>query len=162
MDYSKSIVLIPTLKEKDNLRELIPQIFTYLPKISVLVIDDDSRDGTQELMGQLSQNLSNLFLLERKKDFGYGRSSLAGFRWATSQDYDYLVTMDADFSHDYRAIPYILEKLEQHDVVVGSRYVSKGGVRNWNLFRRLLSKLANLYVRIILGLPVKDITSGFN
>lgn len=161
-DYSRSIILIPTLNEKENLKELIPLIFGLMPDISVLIVDDNSSDGTQELIKTIKPNFKNIFLLERTNDFGYGRSSIDGFRWILKKQYGNIVTMDADFSHDYNEIPALIEKLKNFDVAIGSRYIKNGGVQNWNLFRIILSKLANLYVKIILGLPVMDVTSGFN
>ena len=161
-NYSQSVILVPTLNERENLKDLVPGIFGLMPDISVLVVDDSSSDGTRELVGSMKADFQNLFLLERKNDFGYGRSSVDGFKWTLEKTYDHLVTMDADFSHDFNAIPALLEKLKNFDVAVGSRYVKGGGVKNWNLFRKVLSRFANLYVKIVLGLPVADATSGFN
>lgn len=161
-DYSRSIILIPTLNERDNLKDLIPGILGLMPNISVLVVDDNSSDGSSDLIKSLKVNFKNLFLLERKDDFGYGRSSTDGFKWVSERLYDYVVTMDADFSHDYGEVPALLEKLKNFDVAVGSRYVKGGGIKNWNFFRRILSKFANFYVKIILGLPVMDATTGFD
>lgn len=158
----QSIILIPTLNEKENLEKLIPAIFNLMPDISVLVIDDDSYDGTRELIESLRSSFKDLFILERKSNFGYGRSSIDGFKWTLEKGYDRLVTMDADFSHDFNVIPDLLEKLKSFDIVVGSRYVKGGGVKNWNLFRRILSWFANFYVKTILGVPIMDTTSGFN
>lgn len=160
--YFKSIILIPTLNERENLKNLVPAIFNLLPDVSVLVVDDNSSDGTRELIKSMTVNFKKLFLLERDSNFSYGRSSLAGFRWILEKNYNQIVTMDADFSHDYKEIPALLERLDNFDVVIGSRYVKGGGVKNWNFFRRILSRAANLYVKIILGLPVTDATSGFN
>ena len=161
-DYSKSIVIIPTLNEKENLKELIPQIFGLMPDISVLIVDDNSGDGTGELVGSLAERFGGLFILSRKSDFGYGHSSIDGFKWVLGKEYENLVTIDADFSHDPNSIPAMLEMLNLSDITIGSRYVRGGGVKNWNIFRRILSKFANFYVRLILGLPVSDSTSGFN
>ena len=161
-DYSKSIVIIPTLNEKENLKGLIPQIFALMPDISVLTVDDNSSDGTQDLVRSLGADFKKLFLIERKNNFGYGRSSIDGFKWAYEKTYDHLVTMDADFSHDFNVIPALLEKLKSFDIAIGSRYVRGGGVKNWNFFRRILSRFANLYVKMILNLPVTDTTTGFN
>lgn len=161
-DYSRNIILIPTLNEKDNLEKLIPAIFALMPDISVLVVDDSSFDGTKELIEKLQNEQKGLFLLRRSNDFGYGRSSIEGFKWVMERGYDFLVTMDADFSHDPNSIPAMLEMLNLSDITTGSRYVRGGGVKNWNFFRRVLSKFANFYVRLILGLPVSDATSGFN
>ncbi len=162
MDYSRSIILIPTLNEKENLKDLIPSIFGLMPNISVLIVDDNSSDGTQDFVGYMKVNFKNLFLLERKNNLGYGRSSIDGFKWIFEKPYSYIVTMDADFSHDFNEVPALLEKLKNFDVVVGSRYVKGGGVKNWNFFRRILSKFANLYVKVILNLPMADVTTGFN
>lgn len=160
--YSKSIILIPTLNERENLKDLIPGVFSLMPDISVLVVDDNSSDGTQELAGSMRANFKNLFLLDRKSRFGYGRSSIDGFKWILGRPYDYIITMDADFSHDFNEIPALVEKLKNFDVAVGSRYVKKGGIRNWSFLRRVLSRFANLYVKIILRIPVTDVTTGFN
>lgn len=130
--------------------------------ISVLVVDDNSSDGTQELVRSLKANFKNLFLLERKSNFGYGRSSIAGFKWILERPYNYIVTMDADFSHDFNVVPALLKKLDDFDVSVGARYIEGGGVKNWNFLRRILSRFANFYVKVILNLPVVDATTGFN
>lgn len=177
--YDRSVILIPTLNEKENLEKLIPAIFNLMPDVSVLIIDDNSSDGTHELVESMrvsteflgpangggqetTPRFGNLFFLERKSNFGYGRSSIDGFKWVLDKNYESLVTMDADFSHDFNTIPDLLENLKNFDVVVGSRYIKGGGVKNWNFFRRALSKFANFYVRAILGLPVGDATTGFN
>jgi len=160
--YLQSIILIPTLNERDNLKDLLPQIFGLMPDISVLIVDDNSSDGTQELVGFMKNNFTNLFLLERKVNFSYGHSNIDGFKWIFEKLYDRIVTMDADFSHDYEEVSEMLERLKNYDVVVGSRYIKGGEVKNWNFFRRILSRFANLYVKIILRLPVTDATTGFN
>ncbi|MEK7645677.1 MAG: polyprenol monophosphomannose synthase [Patescibacteria group bacterium] len=160
--YSQSIILIPTLNERENLKNLVPKIFGLMPDVSILIVDDNSSDGTPELVESLSANFKNLFLLERKNNFGYGRSNIDGFKWILDKFYDYVVTMDADFSHDFNVVPALLEKLAIFDVSVGSRYVRGGGIKNWNFYRRILSRFANWYVKTILGLPIVDITTGFN
>ena len=159
---NRSIILIPTLNEKENLEKLIPAIFGLMPDVSVLVVDDNSSDGTQELIEKLKQNYGNLFILTRTSNYGYGRSSIEGFKWVLERDYGFLVTMDADFSHDFNVAPALLKELENYDISVGSRYVENGGVKNWSLFRQILSKFANFYVKTILGLPIMDATTGFN
>jgi len=159
---NKSIILMPTLNEKENLEKLIPAIFGLMPDISVLVVDDNSSDGTQELIEKLKQNYGNLFILSRTSNYGYGRSSIEGFKWVLERDYGFLVTMDADFSHDFNVVPALLKDLENYDISVGSRYVQGGGVKNWSFFRQMLSKFANFYVKTILDLPIMDATTGFN
>jgi|SRR3989344_297729 len=158
----ETIILIPTLNERPNLEKLIPAIFEFMPGISVLIVDDNSQDGTENFVKELQSKHQNLFLLERKNEFGYGKACIDGFRWALEKDYKYIVTMDADFSHDFQTIPKLLGELQNADAVMGSRYIKGGSVENWHWYRRLLSKFANLYVRSILGLKVKDITTGFN
>lgn len=169
-DYSKSIILIPTLNEEENLKDLIPGIFGLMPDISILIVDDNSSDGTRDLVDGFKQRYGNLHILKRTDNFGYGRSSIDGFKWIfsnleaelPSKDFSFIVTMDADFSHDYNEVPALLEKLKNFDVAVGSRYIKGGGVKNWNFFRKVLSKFANLYVKTILSLPIVDATTGFN
>lgn len=162
MELERSIVLIPTLNEHENLEKLIPAMFNLIPDISILIVDDNSSDGTKELTERLKQNYHNLYILNRVDNFGYGHSNIDGFKWALEKNYDFLVTMDADFSHDFKVVTSFIENLENFDVVIGSRYIKGGGVTNWNLFRRILSRFANFYVRIILGLGIKDTTTGFN
>src|SRR3989344_3746270 len=162
INYLQSIILIPTLNEKENLEKLIPAIFGLMPDISVLVVDDNSNDGTQELVEGLRQNYNNLFILKRLEDFGYGRSSIDGLKWVLDKNYEFLVTMDADFSHDFNIVPALLKDLDNYDISIGSRYVQGGGVKNWSFFRQILSRFANFYVKIILGFPVMDATTGFN
>ena len=160
--YSKTIIVIPTLNERENLEKLIPAIFDLIPDINVLVADDNSKDGTEELINNLRGNFIRLFFLKRLSDRGYGRSCLEAFQWAINRGHEYIVTMDADFSHDFNSIPQIIAALTKADMVVGSRYVKGGEIENWSLRRRMLSKFANLYVRTILGLPIRDVTTGFN
>lgn len=162
-DYSRSIILIPTLNERENLKDLIPGIFGLMPNISVLVVDDNSSDGIEELINNFKHKFINLIFISRKNGFGYGRACIEGFKWILdNKNFDFIVTMDADFSHDYNEVPALLEKLKSFDVAIGSRYVKNGGIKNWNFFRRILSRFANLYVKIILSLPVLDTTTGFN
>ncbi len=158
----ESVVLIPTLNERKNLEKLIPAIFSSMPEISVLVMDDNSGDGTAQFLNSIQARFPNLFFLNRDKDFGYGKACLDGFRWALGGGYKHIVTMDADFSHDFKSIPGFLNKLENNDVVIGSRYIAGGKIENWGLHRRILSKAANFYVRTILNLKIKDLTTGFN
>jgi len=158
----ESIILIPTLNECKNLEKLIPAIFELMPEISVLIVDDNSRDGTGELIKNPQGLHKNLFFLERTENFGYGKACVDGFRWSLNRLFKYVVTMDADFSHDYRVIPEMLKQLDKYDVVIGSRYITGGRIENWKLYRRILSKIANLYVRTILGLRIGDLTTGFN
>ncbi len=161
---SETVILIPTLNECKNLEQLIPAIFGLMPDISVLIVDDSSRDGTGELVKNFQKSYPNLHLLERTKNFGYGKACIDSFKYFEAElpGCRYIVTMDADFSHDFRSIPEMLEKLMIYDVVVGSRYVAGGKIENWSWQRRILSRFANIYVRLILKLSIKDATTGFN
>lgn len=158
----KSIILIPTLNEKENLEKLIPAIFNLMPDVSVLIVDDNSKDGTPELVEELKKDHNRLFILRRTYNFGYGRSSIDGFKWILERPYDNIATMDADFSHDFNTVPALIEKLKDYDISVGSRYTKGGGVQNWSFLRKVLSRFANFYVKVILGLPIQDTTTGFN
>ncbi len=161
-DYSKSIILIPTLNEKENLKDLIPGIFGLMPDISVLIVDDSSSDGTEELINSFKQKFHNLIFISRKNSFGYGRACVEGFEWILANgNFDFIVTMDADFSHDHKTIPLILDMLGSRDVVLGSRYIKGGQISNWSLSRKILSRFANYYVRFLLGLNFYDVTTGF-
>ena len=158
----ETIILIPTLNECKNLEKLVPAIFEKMPEISVFIVDDNSKDGTGELVKNLQNIYKSLFFMERTENFGYGKACIDGFKWSLSKSFKYIVTMDADFSHDYQVIPEMLKQLDKCDIVIGSRYVTGGRIENWNFHRRILSKCANLYVRVILGLRITDLTTGFN
>ncbi|MBI2057529.1 MAG: polyprenol monophosphomannose synthase [Candidatus Yanofskybacteria bacterium] len=163
-NFVKTIVLIPTFNEKENIGLLVREIFGLYPDISILVIDDSSLDGTVEEALSMQSSFQNLFLIRRSGRRGLGRSYLDGFRTvASDQRYENIVTMDADFSHNPKEISPMLEKLSKEAPwIVGSRYVDGGGVENWSLRRKLLSRFANLYVGLILGAGVADMTAGFN
>src|SRR3989338_4569567 len=161
-DYSKSIILIPTYNEKENIVALVRTIFDKMPQVSVLVVDDNSPDGTADAVLNLKNSFSDLDIYKRTADKGFGRSYLDGFKKILSDGrYEYVVIMDADLSHDPGVVPDMLDKLSDYDVVVGSRYVKGGGISNWNFKRRILSQFANFYARTILGIPVSDLTTGF-
>jgi dolichol-phosphate mannosyltransferase len=154
--------VIPTFNESDNIVEMAETIFRLYPDIHVLVVDDNSPDGTADLVRRLQPKYPNLTLLERRKDFGFGRSYRDGFRQAMAHaGCRAVVMMDADFSHDPAVIRRLVAGLSESDVVVGSRYVTGGSVPNWSLHRRMLSRFSNFYVRAVLGIPLRDFTSGF-
>jgi len=159
---NQDIIIIPTLNERKNLEALLPEIFNFIPGIHVLIVDDASKDGTRDLISELQHKYPSLFLMERRDNPGYGKSSLDGFKWAIEKGYGHVATMDADFSHDYKEVPRMIEKLNSADIVTGSRYVKGGSVENWSTGRKMLSRFANAYVRSILGLTIHDSTSGFN
>jgi dolichol-phosphate mannosyltransferase len=157
----KSLVLVPTYNEAENMRELVPRILEQDPGIEILVVDDNSSDGTGELVTDLMKDEPRLHLLSRPRKMGLGTAYVAGFRYALERDYDLVFEMDADFSHDPDSIPAFLEAATEADLVVGSRYLNGVTVVNWPLTRLILSYCANLYTRIITGMPLKDATGGF-
>jgi len=157
----RALVIIPTYDEITNLGNIIPLVLEQDKRLEVLVVDDDSPDGTGRLADELARSISRIHVLHRSKKEGLGRAYLAGFRWALEHDFAYVFEMDADFSHDPKFLPEFLRAIEGADLVVGSRYKDGVNVINWPLSRLLLSVGANLYSRIVTGIPVSDTTSGF-
>ncbi|HXO21169.1 MAG TPA: polyprenol monophosphomannose synthase [Thermoanaerobaculia bacterium] len=159
---SRVLIVIPTFNERANLADLVPRLFAAAPGVELLVVDDDSPDGTGELCRQLGGSYPRLHLLERKSERGLGRAYVAGLKWGLAAGYDVVGTMDADHSHDPAHLPALLALAAAGaDVVVGSRYVPGGGTRNWGLRRRLLSWFANRFAALLLGLGARDLTSGY-
>lgn len=155
-------VVIPTYNEKLNIARLIAKIFSLaLPNLNLLVVDDNSPDGTGTLITQLQSQYSKLFLLSRPTKNGLGRAYVDGFSYAISQGADTILQMDADFSHNPADIPRLLRALADQDVVIGSRYAHGISVINWPLHRLLLSTGANIYAGFVTGMPFKDCTGGF-
>ncbi len=164
----KVVAVVPTYNERDNIEQLAGQIFSMfptigVPAIEVLVVDDMSPDGTADLVRSLQPRFPRLRLLYRTEDRGFGPAYLAGFR-EVMQDpsVDAILMMDADLSHNPAHIPAMLERIATCDAVIGSRYTANGGVKGWELWRRILSKAGNRYVRAVTGMPFRDCTSGFN
>lgn len=160
-DFKKPFIIIPTYNEKENIQQLIPEIFQFPYGFYILIIDDNSPDGTGKVADEMTKNYPNLRVLHRDKKSGLGTAYKEGFKYAINDGADLIFEMDADYSHDPKALPFFLEKIKKCDVAVGSRYYTGISVVNWPLRRLLLSLAASLYVRIILGLPIKDTTAGF-
>jgi dolichol-phosphate mannosyltransferase len=156
-----ALVVVPTLNEIDNLPRLLPAIFAALPGAHVLVVDDHSPDGTGALADALARAEPRLFVLHRQGPPGLGPAYLAGFAWALDRDYQHIFEMDADLSHPPDLLPALLHAAERYDLVLGCRYMPGGGVSGWGLHRRLLSRLGNTYARLVLGLPLRDLTGGY-
>lgn len=157
----KTLIIIPTYNERENLPSLIKEIFVYAPATDVLVVDDNSPDGTGALVDTMSQEDPRIHVIHRSEKSGLGTAYIAGFKFAIAHDYDAAFEMDADFSHDPRYLSDFLACIENADLVIGSRYIPGGSTPNWSFARRLISGCANIYARTILSMPVHDCTAGF-
>ena len=157
----KTLVISPTYNEYKNVTALIEAIFKVNPDYHLLIIDDNSPDGTANLVKQLQLRYDNLFLEERPGKAGLGTAYIFGFEWALEKKYDVIVQMDADLSHDPKEVKVMVNLLDDYDVVLGSRYIDGVSVIHWPIRRLLLSYGANVYARIVTGLPLKDSTGGF-
>jgi dolichol-phosphate mannosyltransferase len=157
----RAVVCLPTYNEKENLEPILQAILAATPEVDVLVIDDNSPDGTGQLADAFAAKDARVKVLHRAGKQGLGKAYLAGFAWALERGYGLVLEMDADFSHDPRYLPVMLAKAKEADLVLGSRYVPGGGTVNWGLSRKLLSRGGSLYARTILGVAVRDLTGGF-
>ncbi|MCC7495129.1 MAG: polyprenol monophosphomannose synthase [Fimbriimonadaceae bacterium] len=159
----EAYIVIPTYNERDNLEHLIPEVMALEPQFHLLIVDDNSPDGTSDRVAELQATWPRLHLLRRAGKLGFASAEIAGLRQALEQQPDYVIHMDADFSHHPRYLPEMIAtaEREQADVTIGSRYVAGGGTRNWGLGRQILSRGANFTARTLLGLRVDDCTSGF-
>jgi dolichol-phosphate mannosyltransferase len=163
MNESPNIVIIPTYKERENVEAIIKAI-TALPfHFDILIIDDNSPDGTAAIVKDLQKSFHNLYLIERPGKLGLGTAYIAGFRWALERGYKYVYEMDADFSHDPHDLVRLYEACKENgaDLAIGSRYISGVNVVNWPLSRVLMSYIASIYVRLITGMKIMDTTAGF-
>jgi len=158
---NKALIIVPTYDEKENIRSLVGAVLEKDSRLEILIVDDNSPDGTGELADRMSEQDSRVHALHRQGKLGLGSAYRDGFRWALERDYDLVFEMDADFSHDPAYIKEFLKAAENADLVIGSRYVSGINVVNWPMSRLLLSYGASLYTRLITGMPVKDPTAGF-
>ncbi len=159
---AENLVIIPTYNERDVLQPIVSAALAALPDAHVLIVDDSSPDGTGELADALVADDERVFVIHRPRKLGLGTAYLAGFRYALAHDYAVVFEMDADFSHDPRALPELLSALDQGaDLALGSRYVRGGRTENWGLMRRLISRGGNVYARAVLGIATDDLTSGF-
>lgn len=159
----KILVIIPTYNESENILRIIPEVLKYSDEkneFNILVVDDNSPDGTAEMVSKM--NHPGVNVLKREKKLGLGTAYVAGFKYAIKNNYDFVFEMDADFSHDPKYIPSFIEKLDEgYDVVVGSRYIYGVSVINWPIRRLILSYMANIYTRLVTGLKVRDTTAGY-
>ena len=157
----RTLICMPTYNEAENIRPIIQAIHEVVPEVEILVIDDNSPDGTGDIADELSERDERVHVLHRTEKAGLGQAYIAGFRWALERDYDRVVEMDADFSHQPKYLPEMIGQLDDYDVVVGSRYVAGGGTEDWGVVRKIISRGGGMYARTILGMDVQDLTAGF-
>ena len=160
-DREAALVVIPTYNEAENIEAILDAVAEAVPAASVLVVDDGSPDGTGELVEKIAAGNDRVHLLSGEGKQGLGHAYVTGFGWGLERGYEVFVEMDADFSHDPKALPGLLEAINDCDVSVGSRYIRGGGVEGWSKGRHLLSQAGNVYARVALGFGVRDSTSGF-
>lgn len=158
----KIAVIIPTYDERENIKKLIPKVLSLgIEGLEVVVVDDNSPDETGKAVREMKQTDNRVHLISRPRKMGLGTAYLAGFRYALERGAEIVFEMDADFSHDFRSIPQFLEAVENHDLVIGSRYIDGVSITNWPLGRLAMSLLANRYAAIVTGVGLTDMTSGF-
>jgi dolichol-phosphate mannosyltransferase len=158
----RALVVIPTYNEAANIPHLVPRVLEQDPRLEVLIVDDNSPDGTGALADRMAAENPRVHVLHRPNKRGLGAAYLAGFRWALERDYAYIFEMDADFSHDPKHLPEFLRAIQEADLVLGSRYLNRRvTVVNWPMGRLLLSYFANIYARLVTGLKLFDATGGF-
>ena len=158
----KTLIVVPTYNESQNIEKLIDRIlFQGIKGLDILIVDDNSPDGTAQIVEKIAEVESNISIIKRPGKQGLGTAYVEGFKYALNHNYDYIFEMDADFSHNPDEIPNFLKKMNDYDLVIGSRYITGVNIINWPISRLILSLTANKYARLITGLPVKDCTSGF-
>ncbi|UCD64192.1 MAG: polyprenol monophosphomannose synthase [Candidatus Zixiibacteriota bacterium] len=161
MPHQRALIIFPTYNERDNIEKIVHAVLPLDARIHVLIVDDNSPDGTGEIADRLAREEEKVEVMHRDKKDGLGRAYIAGFHWAIERQFDFVLEMDADFSHGPEYIKDFLREIQNHDLVLGSRYISGVNVINWPMSRLLLSYFANVYTRIITGMPIRDATGGF-
>jgi len=156
------LIIIPTYNEIENIASLVKEVFSRVPNAHILVVDDNSPDGTADAVEEVAASQPALHILKRSGKMGGASAFLEGFSWGINNGFDILLAMDADFSHDPKYIPLMLKKIENADLVIGSRNVPGGGIENRSLFRNILTKCGALYCRVLLKCPIMDFTGGYN
>ncbi len=157
----KTLIVVPTYNERENLPRLITEIHAVDPELHVLVVDDGSPDGTGDLVDEIARSDTRVAAIHRSGKLGLGTAYIAGFRYALLHDYDRIIQMDADFSHRPSDIPRLLAASAEADMVIGSRNIKGGSVENWSVIRKMISRGGSLYTRMMLGINVHDCTAGF-
>lgn len=162
MASNNILIAIPTYNEIENIRSLTETILGLDSRHEVLIIDDNSPDGTGELMEDVSKDQPRVHVIHRERKLGLGSAYLTAFQYATQQGFYAVVQMDADYSHHPRYLKPLIHALDDHDLAIGSRYVQGGGIRNWGPTRRFVSRGGSFYARVVLGVPIRDLTGGFS
>jgi dolichol-phosphate mannosyltransferase len=157
----KTLIITPTYNEVQNIKTLLDDILSILPSSDILVIDDNSPDGTAEIVRPFVESNKRVNLIDRKSKLGLGTAYMQGFSWAMENNYKRVITMDADLSHQPKYLKEMEHMLDENDLVIGSRYIPGGRIEGWPLLRKLISKLGNLYASAVTGLAIRDMTSGF-
>ena len=157
---NKILVISPTYNEAENIQTFISSVF-LIKDLSLLVIDDNSPDGTADIVLSNMKKNTNLHLISREKKLGLGTAYIEGFEWFLNSDYDFCVQMDSDFSHTFEDLVGLLKYIENADLIIGSRYVPGGSTKGWSTYRRLLSKYANILSKTVLNSNIRDLTGGF-
>lgn len=159
----RPVIILPTYNEKENVADIVQAVLDVgVPDVRIIIVDDNSPDGTGQISDQLAAEHRNVAVRHRQRKEGLGTAYVAGFKQALSDpDNEYIFEMDADFSHQPKYLPDFLEKIKTADIVLGSRYVAGGGVENWGFLRRSISRAANFIIRLILGVPMRDLTGGY-
>ncbi len=157
----KILVISPTYNERKNINRLVEMVLGDNPEFDLLIVDDNSPDGTSEKVKELQDDYKNLYLEIREKKSGLGTAYIYGFKWALKNNYDRIIQMDADLSHNPKDLPMMVKQLDEYDLAIGSRYINGISVVNWPLRRLMLSYGANTYSRVITGMPIMDGTGGF-
>lgn len=161
LPFEKSLVIIPTYNEIDNIHKMVRAIFNQSKDFNLLIIDDGSPDGTANAVKEMQKDNPNLHLIERSGKLGLGTAYITGFKWALERDFQFVFEMDCDFSHDPEDLKRLLDAAQTNDLIIGSRYIDGIRIINWPFKRLLLSYGASIYTRLITGLPVRDTTGGF-
>lgn len=157
----KTLIIIPTYNENETIQIIIPEIKKVVSEAHILVVDDNSPDGTSATVKKMAEEIDGLFVLDRKKKNGLGKAYINGFKWALEREYELIFEMDADYSHDPKYLPDFLEAAKDNDLVIGSRYITGVNVVNWPMHRLLISYCGNIAARLIAGIKIKDCTGGF-
>lgn len=157
----RTLIVTPTYNERENIETLLRKVSSILPAAHVLVVDDNSPDGTGDYIGNRAKDEAWIHLLARDGKLGLGTAYCAGFKWAIEHDYEVVIQMDADLSHNPDQLPIFMSQIEEHDLIIGSRYIKGVNVVNWPLSRLILSWSANIYAKVVTGIPIADLTGGF-